>query len=424
MHDSHKERSKKKAAFVILSLAFAAALIAPLPTTADQFMDFTYISDGTAITYTGYTGGGSDVTIPETVEGLPVAYIGRYAFYDRRATITNVIVPDSVTTIESGAFFGCTGLVGFKIPDSVTVIMDSAFAYCSALLTVSIPDGITSIGPSAFGNCTSITNVIIPQSVTSIGSGAFGNCTSLLSITIPGNVNIIGAYAFHSCTSLTSVVLPGSVTTIEDEVFGACTSLTGIMVEPDSSSFSSVDGVLFDKPKATLLQYPCGKVGRYLIPDSVTSIQYDAFNRSTGLTSVTIPQSVTNIGFFAFYKCSSLVRAYFLGVPPTGPQYIFSDTPATLYYLPAYASSWPATYGDRPTKLWNPAFNGTTLAAGAVSCTVTGSPPIPIAMEATTNLTTGPWVRLCTTNLTNNSITLHDPNSSSYPARFYRIIGP
>ncbi|MDD5706948.1 MAG: hypothetical protein PHR35_13580 [Kiritimatiellae bacterium] len=64
------------------------------------------------------------------------------------------------------------------------------------------------------------------------------------------------------------------------------------------------------------------------------------------------------------------------------------------------------------------------VTAGAVSCTVTGSPPIPIAIEATTNLATGPWLRLCTTNLTATSLEIHDPDTSSHPARFYRLIGP
>ena len=408
---------------LILPLAFAAALLVPLSTIAYECFDFTYNSDGTAITVSRYTGGGGNVTIPEMIEGLPVVRIGRYAFYPS-TTITNVFLPDSVTTIESGAFMGCTGLAHITIPDSVTSIEDSAFAFCSGLEAFSIPEGITRIRGSTFSNCIALTRVDIPHSVTSIDPSAFYNCTNLVRIAIPDSVTSIGADAFAHCTSLASVVIPGSVVLIENHVFGACTSLTNIMVDPNNSYFCSVDGVLFDKTKATLIQYPGGKVGCYSVPDSVTCIQMDAFERSAGLTSVIIPQSVTNIGFFAFYKCSSLLRTYFLGAPPTGPQFIFSDSPATLYYLPAFAPYWPSTYGDRPTKLWNPAFTSTALAAGAVSCTVTGSPPIPIAMEATTNLTTGPWVRLCTTNLTNNSLDLHDPDSSSHPARFYRIIGP
>ena len=118
--------------------------------------------------------------------------------------ITDLIIPDSVTSIGSSAFNGCRGLTSVTIPDSVTSIGSSAFEGCSSLTSVTIPDSVTSIGSSAFEGCSSLTSVTIPDSVTSIGSSAFAGCSSLESITIPHSVTEIGKSAFEGCSSLTS----------------------------------------------------------------------------------------------------------------------------------------------------------------------------------------------------------------------------
>ncbi len=161
---------------------------------------------------------------------------------------------------------------------------------------------------------TTITTAIIPASVeynsvtytvTSIG-GAFAYCSGLTSVTIGNSVTSIGEYAFYYCTGLTSVTIPNSVTSIGRWAFDGCTGLTSIDVASDNSNYCSVDGVLFNKDKTTLIRYPGGKQGAYTIPNSVTSIGNYAFNECYGLTSVTIPNSVTSIGDFAFEGCTSL----------------------------------------------------------------------------------------------------------------------
>jgi hypothetical protein len=86
----------------------------------------------------------------------------------------------------------------------------------------------------------------------------------------------------------------------------SCTSLTNITVDPLNSTFSSVDGVLFNRSQTTLVQYPSGKLGGYTIPNGVTKIGDDAFGGCSGLTSVTVPNSVTSIEDYAFNQCSSL----------------------------------------------------------------------------------------------------------------------
>ena len=124
----------------------------------------------------------------------------------------DVTIPNSVTTIDYGAFSGCSSLTSVIIPDSVTTIDSHAFSHCSSLTSIIIPDGVTSIGDYAFYDCSSLESVTIPDSVTTIGGSAFSYCSSLTSITIPDSVKSIGDYAFYDCSSLTSVTFADTST--------------------------------------------------------------------------------------------------------------------------------------------------------------------------------------------------------------------
>ena len=203
-----------------------------------------------------------------------------------------------------------------KIPESVkfkgekytvTTIGEAAFGECTGLITITIPNSVTTIGNEAFFDCTGLTSITIPNSVTTIGKGAFAFCTGLTTVTIPNSVKTIEASAFWGCEGLTNVFLPNSVETIEASAFGSCENLKSIDVAKDNSHYSSENGVLFDISKKTLIQYPCGIKGKYVIPNSVTTIGEGAF-MYCGITDVTIPNNVKTIGAGAFGACKGLTN--------------------------------------------------------------------------------------------------------------------
>ncbi|MGI5925017.1 MAG: leucine-rich repeat protein, partial [Lentisphaeria bacterium] len=302
-------------------MTFLLAIISPAFAA-----DYQYSISNNQVTITKYIGPGGAVTIPDSIEGYPVTSIGYQAFYQKTG-VTSVVIPDGVTSIGdrafyycigltsveigtgvtsigTGAFESCSGLTSMVIPNSVTSIGNYVFWNCTGLTSVVIPDGVTSIGDRAFYYCIGLTSVEIGTGVTSIGTGAFESCSGLTSMVIPNSVTSIGNYVFWNCTGLTSVEIGTGVTSIGDNAFYGCSGLTSITVAAGNSSYSSLDGVLFNQNQTKLFQFPGGKSGAYSIPDSVNSIGDYAFYRCTGLTSMVIPDSVNSIGNFAFSGCS------------------------------------------------------------------------------------------------------------------------
>ena len=250
-----------------------------------------------------YKGQGGDVVIPEGVTS-----IGDGAFWGCRS-LTSVVIPEGVTSIGDSAFAGCSSLTSIVIPEGVTYIGREAFRYCSSLTSVVIPESVTSIGDSAFRECESLTSVVIPESVKSIGAWAFQYCSSLTSVVIPKSVTSIGDGAFRGCINLTSVVIPESVTSIGDWAFVYCSSLASVVIP---EGVTSIGGEAFAR---------CKSLTRVVIPEGVTSIGIWAFQDCSSLTSVVIPRSVTGIGKDAFGKCPSLNAI----VAPSVPLQCFTD---------------------------------------------------------------------------------------------------
>ena len=190
----------------------------------------------------------TDLVIPDSV-----TTIGKYAFYNC-SNLTSVVIPDSVTTIGICAFSSCSSLTSVYITDIAAWCnisfggVDANPLYCAKNLYLNnelitdliIPEGVTEIKSCAFSSCDSLTSVVIGDSVTSIGYDAFRYCSSLTSVVIGESVTAIGNYAFDSCSSLTSVVIPDSVTTIGDEAFWGCWSLTTVYYKGTASDWSSM----------------------------------------------------------------------------------------------------------------------------------------------------------------------------------------
>ena len=291
----------------------------------------------------------------------PITSIGSSAFSNSNCRrLTSITIPESVTSIGSSAFFGCTGLTSITIPEGVLIIKNGAFTSCSGLTSIIvdsknvvydsrnncnaiiettsniliagcvnsiIPESVTSIGIDAFCGCKSLTSIIIPESVTSIGDYAFEGCTGLTSITISENVTSIGIGAFSLCIGLTSITIPESVTSIGIDAFSDCRGLTSITIPEGvliigNGAFASCSGltsiivdsknVVYDSRnncnaiiESTSNTLIAGCVNT-VIPESDIRIGNYAFVDCSSLTSITIPESVTSIGNYAFYGCTGL----------------------------------------------------------------------------------------------------------------------
>ncbi len=175
------------------------------------------------------------------------------------------------------------------------------FLYRGSILSVYVGSSVTSIGNYAFYDCFALSSVSLPESVCSIGNSTFSNCTSLTTIAIPDPVKSIEESTFEGCLSLFSVFIGSSVSSIEESAFKECSSLASFDVSAENASYSSIDGVLFDNDKTTLILFPPDKAGiSYVIPDKVKTIAPFAFNCCTGFTSITFPNSITTIELDAF----------------------------------------------------------------------------------------------------------------------------
>jgi hypothetical protein len=324
----------------------------------------------------------STINIGDEVKRIP-AY-----FAKSLNQLTNITIPNSVTTIGASAFYGCTSIDGVTIPKSVTAIGKDAFnctgityvnitdiaAWCkinfdnyteypyyntsnplsiahhlyvngSEVINLVIPNSVTFINRDAFMGCNGLISLTIPNSVTSIGSYAFARCSGLTNVSIPNSVTSIETYAF-SGSGLTNVTIPYSITTINDYVFSGCTNLINVKLPKTLKSIgnyafsgcSSLASVTIPNSVTTIGNYAFSASGltNITIPNSVTTIGYSAFRYCTGLKSATITSHLTSLGDYAFSGCSAL--SSFTCMPESPPIFdnsnSFNTYNTTSLYVP------------------------------------------------------------------------------------------
>ncbi len=282
------------------------------------------------------------ITIPAEYNGKPVTGIGELVFRSCE-NLTSVTLPDSITFIDDYAFAQCEGLISINMPQNPQGIGDGAFSGCHSLSNITIPDSVKTIGDGAFSSCRSLSNITIPDSVKTIGDMAFsysgltsvtlhagvsvaGNafrqCDKMVEINIPQGVTVVGALdlsmcekleratiladvavigtdfavsgGFDGCKSLKSVTLPDTLKTIDHNAFSSCAELIEITL-PDGVETIGAEAFAY-----------CSKLERINIPDSVESIGNKAFLACGNLLSITIPSGITTIEEYTFSGCEKL----------------------------------------------------------------------------------------------------------------------
>ena len=271
-----------------------------------------------------------------------------------------VVIPESVTSIEKSAFSGCDKITSVVIPNSVTSIGEFAFSLCSGL-TLSVPSSVNSIGYQAFYDVYIVTyhgsatfdesnygwgarfynvvsddnfiydstmtkvllyigdggDVVIPNSVTTIGESSIRECNNLKSVVIPNSVTSIDRYAFYGCPALKSIVIPNSVKSIGENAFAYCSGLESAILSDSLSVinvglFSGCSGltsIVIPNSVTSIMDYAfadCSSLISVELPNSIDSIANGVFSSCGKLTSINIPESVTFIGQYAFVGCRSL----------------------------------------------------------------------------------------------------------------------
>ena len=320
---------KRTFAALLAALTALTALIT-VPVGAGTSGDWIYsISDGEAI-IEQYTGAGGDVTIPETLGGCPVTYVGSWTFADCE-TATSVTLCSSLREITDSAFAWLGPIERLEVDPANSVFSSrDGILYSkdgtrlirapagATLGDFAVSDGVTEIAPSAFALCESLRSVTIPESVTDVGYGAFYSCRSLESVALPDALKALGESAFSGCEALSTVDLPAGIEAIEASTFSG-SAIEKIAI-PDAvtylgdyafSNCALLSEVTFGRGLETVCDFAfagCESLKSVALPEGTKTVCGMAFWRCSSLESVAIPASVQVIKDTAFGDCSSLAE--------------------------------------------------------------------------------------------------------------------
>lgn len=254
------ERRKKQeicVAFFAFILLFMGIAFYPQSVRAEDFIyeDFTYVVEDREVIITGYTGNGTDVVVPSAIKGKPVVEIRNLVpTYNR--TVKNITIPDSVKIFHSGG------------------------SYLYNLESVTYGNGLEY-------------------------AAGFANCEKLKNINFGNNIREFGG--FIGCKALEAVNIPALVDTIEPYVFKDCSSLKNINVNAQNASFSSSNGILFNKNQTELWYYPEGKTEKEIgLQEGVTTLKFASVQRNIYLEKVVFPSTLTTVEYSAMQNCPNL----------------------------------------------------------------------------------------------------------------------
>lgn len=287
-----------------------------------------------------------NLLIPATYNGMPVSYIDSGAF-SSCSTLVTVEIPDTIVQVgATGAtpFNECSNLeeinvyhvegnniITYSSADGILIFDDEVtgerYVTCVPLAkkgSVRIPDGVTEIPIRAFAGCR-LSSITIPASVTAIRMRAFTSCENLSEVIFEEGANelIIESSAFANCGSLINITLPARMGELEIgnessgtvygvDLFNGSIYLENIFVEEGNKYYSSVDGVLCDAAGTSIIHFPNGRRGEYVVDGRITSIGDYAFSGQR-LSSVVFHSGIASIGTNAFYGCYSLESITFGG---------------------------------------------------------------------------------------------------------------
>lgn len=309
-----------------LVLFLASATLLPAQASDFQVGNFHYWTNDTGVSVAGGGGISGDLVIPEkvTYNGVEYTVTGIWSSGFRSSSITSVVIPGTIKTIEKEAFSYCHELKTVTIAEGVPVIGSQMFAYCENLVSVNIPKSVTEIGETAFYNCTSLSSAPMSESITSIGQSAFSGCTALSSAELPEGVISIGDSAFSDCTSLNSIVIPNSTKSVGASAFSGCTGIETAVIG---------DGATHIGERCF---YNCSSLVDLTLGKAVGKLGIETFNRCSSLESVTIPANVTEITTEAFANCTSLKNLTLSDGPENlnlASTSIFNNCPLTSIYV-------------------------------------------------------------------------------------------
>ena len=220
----------------------------------------------------------------------------------------NVIISKGITEIGKASFNGANKITGVEIPDSVILIENYAFQMCRSLTKIKIPGSVKKIGYSwgwqnvnaqVFNGCSNLEEVILEEGIEEIAGRAFDACSKVKEWKLPKSLKRIGPCAFSNI-SVEEFNIPENVEGIA-AAFISSSKLARINVDSNNKYFTSIDGILFDKDGTRLIKYPENRDGNsYEVPNTVKTIDANAFISCKNLQTIVIADSVEKIGDSAF----------------------------------------------------------------------------------------------------------------------------